>query len=52
MLSIETVVPRPRPRPAKKKLHYHRGLFVFDPRNPDEMKVDEGDIIIVSLAKH
>ncbi|XP_031554337.1 intersectin-1-like isoform X2 [Actinia tenebrosa] len=42
-------VPRPRPRPAKKNVQYYRGLFSFDPRNPDEMKIDEGDIVTVDL---
>lgn len=27
-------------------------LYEFDPRNPDEMALEEGDIVVVSLLVH
>lgn len=34
------------------KLEYYKVLYEFDPRNPDEMAVEEGDIVVVSLFVH
>jgi len=31
------------------KLEYYKVLYEFDPRNPDEMALEEGDIVVVSL---
>lgn len=31
------------------KMEYYKVLYEFDPRNPDEMALEEGDIVVVSL---
>ena len=31
------------------KMEYYKALYEFDPRNPDEMALEEGDIVVVSL---
>ena len=34
------------------KLEYYKVVYEFDPRNPDEMALEEGDIVLVSLFVH
>ena len=41
---------KPVAKPAVKK-EYYRVLYEFDPRNPDEMALEEGDIVEVRLFK-
>ena len=31
------------------KMEYYKVLYEFDPRNPDEMALEEGDIVVVRL---
>jgi len=31
------------------KMEYYKTLYEFDPRNPDEMSLEEGDIVVVRL---
>lgn len=35
---------------APPKNEYYKALYEFEPRNPDEMALDEGDIVVVSLC--
>ena len=35
---------------APPKKEYYKALYEFEPRNPDEMALDEGDIVVVSLC--
>lgn len=30
-------------------MEYYKTLYEFDPRNPDEMALEEGDIVVVRL---
>ena len=30
-------------------MEYYKTLYEFDPRNPDEMSLEEGDIVVVRL---
>lgn len=39
---------KPVAKPVAKK-EYYKALYEFDPRNPDEMALEEGDIVVVSL---
>lgn len=39
---------KPVAKPVPKK-EYYKALYEFDPRNPDEMALEEGDIVLVSL---
>ncbi|XP_048577434.1 intersectin-1 isoform X3 [Nematostella vectensis] len=44
---LQEPMPRPRPRAVKKPLQYYRVLYAFEPRNPDEIEVNEDDIVTV-----
>ena len=35
---------------APPKKEYYKALYEFEPRNPDEMALDEGDIVVVSYV--
>jgi len=36
---------------ALLKKEYYKALYEFEPRNPDEMALDEGDIVLVGCLR-
>lgn len=42
---------KPISKPVSKK-EYYKILYEFEPRNPDEMAIEEGDIVIVRVQRN
>ena len=34
-------------KPVVTPKEYYKALYEFEPRNPDELQLDEGDIVVV-----
>ena len=42
---------KPISKPVSQK-EYYKILYEFEPRNPDEMAIEEGDIVIVRVQRN